>query len=206
MTHNLQQKLKNAQESYETIVNRRLHYVFLKDNRYSEIILESKDENLMHLCGVSKYKAKPGMNEKKSFYSDLSENSINVQKVKLKKDGSAIQKLDIIGELRSLCGKGIYVIDYKIKPSTKNEDIIFDGALRKDRQIFCLGLVETGGPPPTFTPQSLYNLKSNPFVICEKGYMVHCIYEFNGLGELKVHWKSREFIKFEEKYEYGYQL
>lgn len=122
-----------------------------------------KSSNFMHLCGI---KYEKGAN---SFFADCYNGTIDLDKIRVKKDGTTFQKLRVLSAIplllkinTSLVGKGKYLF------------IDFDYAIRTRQQVIAMTLNRTSG---YFYPESLLNLKGMKKFA--SGDRIECIYAIN---------------------------
>ncbi|MGL4522547.1 MAG: PBECR4 domain-containing protein [Bacilli bacterium] len=181
--------------AYEKIVDKEIHYVYLKDKQYYELVLSAKKSNFMHLCGISYEHMNP-----KQFYMALKTKKISQLKITKKNDGSTNQKLQIIKQLEYLITCKIRIIDKK----SSYLKLTFDKAIRSNKMIFCLGLQEKH--MRAFVPTSLLNLKSVKGKSIKAGYPVHCIYFVDKYSkEIKIIDRTIEFKEYEKTETYMYR-
>ncbi|MCR8967266.1 PBECR4 domain-containing protein [Streptococcus zalophi] len=116
--------------------------------------------NFMHLCGIDYEKGSH------SFFNDCFSNKIVLQAIKIKKDGTTLQKLQTLTSIRDLIGKHVRLV-------TRGTYLYlsFDYALRTNKQILALTLLNDHHK---IVPQSLLNLKRQKSF--PKGDIVRCIY------------------------------
>ena len=161
-----------------------LHFaaVFFKKNFVGKVMYYHTESNVvevyfsptnfMHLCGIY-YQKGPG-----SFFDDCLANHISIDQVSIKKDGTTMQKLQVLGAVQELVGTFVCLTG-----SGKYLRLEFDYSLRTRKQILALTLKDTQSK---IVPQSLLILKSKE--VFPKGDPVTCIYSKSSLGEeLKQH-------------------
>lgn len=142
----LEQSMKAFHEAagyfQEHFVGRKMVYSTSND----EIAVYFSGSNYMHLCGLSYSKGA------EKFFIDCLDNKVDLKSLKVKDDGTTMQKLQVlpfISELTSsylkLTGSGRYLF------------LEFDYALRTRKQILAVTLKATSHKT---VPQSLLDLKS----------------------------------------------
>jgi hypothetical protein len=192
--------LKDGQAEYEKIANKQLHYVFLKNGMYREIILKANKHNFMHLCGVS-YRdpnTRKTMNSNQ-FYKALKKNKLKSEGIIVKLDGTTVLKLDVLDQIKDLLMCNLRVIDDK----SNFLNLTFDSAIRSRRKVFCLCLERISAQ--TFVPSSLLNLKTDKGNTIKGGFAVHCIYSIEPMTNNIQHiCKTEEFIEYEKTKTYAY--
>lgn len=194
------ESLLDGFNAYEKFVNKEMHYVYLKNGSYHEIVFKAKKENFMHLCGV-KYKDPKTKRilSANHFYNALKGSKISSKGIQKKPDGTTNQKLQVIKNLNDLTTCTVRVID----ESTSYLNLSFDGALRSRRQVFCVALESIG--KKTFIPSSLLNLKSSKGQTIKAGYPVHCIYSVDiSTKNMHIVCKTPEFVQYEALKTYPY--
>lgn len=166
--------IQDGFQAFEQIVNKELHYLYIKGKEVHELVVKAKKEHFMHLCGVKYYDPKTNKSvTAKHFYELVKDNKINPQQLIVKKDGTTGQKLQVIGELKSLLTADIRVIDGHVM----FYNFAFDKGLRSKRQIFALSMVEEKQLSAIYVPQSLLHLKSDKSHALKTSYEVCCIFE-----------------------------
>lgn len=101
--------------------------------------------NFMHLCGIDYKKGSA------SFFDDCLNHNIRIDDIKIKKDGTTNQKLQVLGSISELVGSHVYLVG-----NGKYLYLEFDYALRTKKQILALTLKDTSRK---IVPQSLLDLK-----------------------------------------------
>lgn len=186
--------------AYEKIVEKKIHYVYLKNGSYHELVLDAKRNYFMHLCGV-KYK-NPKTNKlfkAGEFYKQLKKRKLSPDGIQKKDDGSTDQKLNVIKNLNDLTTCNLRVVD----ESGVFLNLSFDKAIRSRRQIFCLAL--QGISDKKFVPSSLLDLRSPKGQVIKAGYPIHCVYSIdNSSGNMQIMCKTEEFEAFEKEKGYTY--
>ena len=193
--------LQKGQAAYEKIVNKELHYVYLKNNKYQELVIHPKKHNFLHLCGINYFDPKTGKKyNANQFYDFLKKNKINLQGIV--KKSSAEQKLQIIDQLNDLTKCNLRIIDDK----TTYFNLVFYRGIRSSKRIFALAL-ENESRSDHWVPSSLLNLKNgSKGTTIKKGNPVHCIYSVESkLKIIQPLCKTEEFIEYETKNEYIYR-
>lgn len=127
--------------------------------------------NFMHLCGID-YE-----HGAKRFFEDCLDDCIQVNSIRIKCDGTTIQKLKVLWNISELIGNNLRVTD-----SGDGLKISFDYAIRTRKQIFALALVNKR---TRVIPISLLNLKSRNFF--PSGDLVESIYSVN-LNDNSIKW------------------
>ena len=132
--------------------------------------------NFMHLCGIDYERGA------KRFFEDCLDDRIRVNSIRVKCDGTTIQKLKVLWNISELIGNNLRVTD-----SGDGLKISFDYAIRTRKQIFALALVNKR---TRVIPISLLNLKSRNFF--PSGDLVESIYSVN-LNDNSIKWyKQRD--------------
>ena len=166
--------LQKGFEAFERIVNKEIHYLYLKGTEVREVVVKAKKEHFMHLCGL-KYKdpktKKPVT--AKHFYELIKDDKINPKYLIVKADGTTGQKLQVIGELKSLLAADVRVLDGHVTLY----NFSFEKGLRSKRQIFALAMIEEKRDSEIYVPQSLLHLKSDKSHALKTSYEVCCIFE-----------------------------
>lgn len=130
--------------------------------------------NFMHLCGINyEYGAK-------RFFKDCLDGRINVNLIRIKGDGTTIQKLKVLRNVSELIGDNLRVTD-----GGDGLKISFDYSIRTRKQIFALALVVK---QTRLIPVSLLNLKSRNFF--PSGDLVEAIYSVD-LNNNSTKWYKR---------------
>ena len=127
--------------------------------------------NFMHLCGIDYERGA------KRFFEDCLDDRIQVNSIRVKCDGTTIQKLKVLWNMSELNGNNLRVTD-----SGDGLKISFDYAIRTRKQIFALALVNKR---TRMIPISLLNLKSRNFF--PSGDLVESIYSVN-LNDNSITW------------------
>lgn len=183
--------LKEGQVSYETILNKEIHYIYKKNGQYRELVLKAKKNGFMHLCGIESYldpKTKRAVSPS-HFYELVKSDNISPSHLVIKTDGTTTLKLNVIKYLNELLNHKIRVIDDQVI----FYDFSFDRGLRTGREIFALALVESG--KYVYSPYSLLNLKApntntRPLTTT---YPVHSIFIRTIRGDEEVIYRSSEY-------------
>jgi hypothetical protein len=89
--------------------------------------------NYMHLCGVDYGRGA------KSFFSDALENRIDLDLIKIKKDGTTFTKLDVLSVLPQLLSESVQLIKGGIRLTHE-----YDAALRTNKRLLALELKNKG--------------------------------------------------------------
>lgn len=159
MVHKSQFKKPNQKElqrlaGYMTMLHQAACY--FKDHFVGQKVVYSTSQNTvaiyfsetnyMHLCGL--YYAKGT----KKFFSDCLGKQVDLTALMVKKDGTTMQKLQVLGSISDLTSP--YV---RLTGSGRYLFLEFDYALRTKKQILAVTLKDTTGK---IVPQSLLNLKS----------------------------------------------
>lgn len=116
--------------------------------------------NFMHLCGLEYQKGAS------SFFDDCLNKHIIIDDLNIKRDGTTMQKLQVLGSIQELLGKHV-----QLTGSGRYLYLEFDYALRTKKQILALTLKDT---PTKTIPQSLLDLKRK--AVFPKGEKVISIY------------------------------
>lgn len=130
--------------------------------------------NFMHLCGIDYDRGA------KRFFEDCLDDRILVNSIRVKCDGTTIQKLKVLRNISELINNNLRVTD-----SGDGLKISFDYAIRTRKQIFALALVNKR---TRVIPISLLNLKSRNFFL--SGDLVESIYSVN-LNDNSIKWYKR---------------
>lgn len=130
--------------------------------------------NFMHLCGINYERGA------KRFFEDCLDDRILINSIRVKCDGTTIQKLKVLRNISELIGNNLRVTD-----SGDGLKISFDYAIRTRKQIFALALVNKR---TRVIPISLLNLKSRNFF--PSGDLVESIYSVN-LNDNSIKWYKR---------------
>lgn len=169
--------LKAIQEGFEAftqLVNKEIHYIYIKGTEVKELVVKAKKEHYMHLCGVKYYDSKTKKPvTAKHFYELVKDNKVKAENIIVKKDGTTGQKLQVIGELKCLLTADVRVIDGHVM----FYNFSFEKGLRSKRQIFALSMVEERHQSAIYVPQSLLHLKSDKSHALKTSYEVCCIFE-----------------------------
>lgn len=147
-------KIKKAYLYYDKLIGKPIIYVYItKDNKYNYLKVDYKRSNFMHLCGVTyNHKGKPNANE---FYNALESNSLDLQEVKCKSDGTTKQKLLVINDIQYLITCSVSIVDNKL--TLLNSE--FDKSIKRKHQLL-LGLKNT---EDFYVPVSLFNIKGKQY-------------------------------------------
>ncbi|WP_411335137.1 PBECR4 domain-containing protein (plasmid) [Metabacillus indicus] len=189
------ESIKDGFNAYEKIVDKEIHYVYFKENKYQEIVFKPKKANFMHLCGISYKGMRPAQ-----FYNALKTNKVSPKNIIKKSDGSTDQKLQIIKYLNELTTCNIRIIDER----SSYLNFSFDKGIRSRKLIFCLAIERINSD--TFAPTSLLNLKSNKGKTVKNGFPVHCIYSVDSSSkDIQIMCKSSEFMQYETNNTYFYK-
>lgn len=166
--------LQKGFEAFELLVNKEIHYLYLTGTEVKELIVRAKKEHFLHLCGL-KYKDPKTKKTvtARHFYELLKDNKINSKHLVVRKDGTTEQKLQVIGELKSLLTADVRVIDGQVT----FYNFSFEKGLRSKRQIFALAMIEERRDSEIYVPQSLLHLKSDKSHALKTSYEVCCIFE-----------------------------
>ncbi|MBR7927186.1 hypothetical protein KBI51_03215 [Aerococcaceae bacterium zg-ZUI334] len=111
----------------------------------SKIDIYFSSSNFMHLCGI---RYKKGSS---SFFEDCLNQHIVLDDIEIKKDGTTIQKLQILSSISELIGENVYLTG-----AGRFLYLDFDYALKTRKQILALTLKDT---KHRTVPQSLLDLK-----------------------------------------------
>lgn len=126
----------------QNFVGKKMHYKTVNN----EIVIHFSKSNFMHLCGV-KYTKGAG-----KFFDDCLHNQLEINSLKVKNDGTTIQKLQVLSSISELIGANVRLTEAGTFLYLK-----FDYSLRTNRQILALTLKSTENKT---IPQSILNLKS----------------------------------------------
>lgn len=184
--------LQKGFEAFERIVNKEIHYLYLKGTEVREVVVKAKKEHFMHLCGM-KYK-EPKTKKPvtaKHFYELIKDDKINPKYLIVKADGTTGQKLQVIGELKSLLTADVRVLDGYVT----FYNFSFEKGLRSKRQIFALAMIEEKRDSEIYVPQSLLHLKSDKSHALKTSYEVCCIFEKQRDKEDIIHYIKEGFEK-----------
>lgn len=195
------ESLQNGQAAYEKVVNKELHYVYFKNNKYHELVFKPRKQNFLHLCGIEYYDPKKGNKYSPAqFYDFLKRNKISTKGI-VKKE-SAVQKLQIIDQLNDLITCNLRIID----ELSTYLNLVFYRAIRSRRRVFALALAK-GNNSGVYVPSSLLNLKGNPKGdTIKSGHPVHCIYSVDSKSKnIHILCKTAEFIEYEKTNKYPYK-
>lgn len=195
--------IKKGHQAYEKIRGKELHYVYLKNNAYYELVFKPQKQQFLHLCGLKyinpKTKSPYSANQ---FYDFVKSNRINLNSIV--KDSMSDQKLMVLAQLNDLLTSHAKVIDSK----TSFLRFTFYKAIRSRKRIFCLALVaENSKELDIYVPLSMLNLSTNPKgSSVPSGHFVHCVYLVEDKTR-KVEFlnKSTDFIEFENNNVYPYE-
>lgn len=175
MTNNKYKKPnpKELKALYESVVCLHEAATFFKDHFVGKIMcyetsakkveVQFISTNFMHLCGIDYERGA------KRFFEDCLDDRILVNSIRVKCDGTTIQKLKVLRNISELIGNNLRVTD-----SGDGLKISFDYAIRTRKQIFALALVNKR---TRVIPISLLNLKSRNFF--PSGDLVESIYSVN---------------------------
>lgn len=166
--------LKKGLEAFELLVNKEIHYLYLNGNAVKELVVKAKKEQFLHLCGI-KYKDPKTKKfvTARHFYELVKDDKINPKYLVVRKDGTTEQKLQVIGELKSLLTADVRVLDGQVT----FYNFSFEKGLRSKRQIFALAMIEERRDSEIYVPQSLLHLKSDKSHALRTSYEVCCIFE-----------------------------
>lgn len=190
-------RLKEGLESYNTILNKEIHYIYKKNGQYRELVLKAKKNDFMHLCGIESYldpKTKKPVSAS-HFYELVKSNKISPSHLVTKTDGTTVLKLNVIEHLKELLNHKIRVIDDHVI----FYNFSFDKGLRTGREIFALALVESS--QHVHSPYSLLNLKSpnTDTRSIRRTYPVHSIFIRSIRGDEEVIYESSEYKSYKNK-------
>ncbi|MCM3612683.1 PBECR4 domain-containing protein [Planococcus sp. MERTA32b] len=194
--------LKKGHQAYEKIKGKELHYVYLKNNVYHELVFKPQKQQFLHLCGLKYINPKTKVPySAKQFYDFVKTNRINLSGII--KDSMSDQKLLVLAQLHDLLTSNSKVIDSK----TSFLKFTFYKAIRSRRRVFCLALVaEDSRELDIYVPLSMLNLSVNTQgSSVPPGHSVHCVYLVEDKTR-KVEFlsKSPEFIEYEDNHIYPY--
>lgn len=159
---------ESANYFQEYFVGRKMVY-----STHTEVVeLYFSQTNYIHLCGL--YYSDGA----EKFFIDCLDKQINLKLLKIKNDGTTMQKLQVLSSIKELISP--YVC---LTGSGEYLYLEFDYSLRPRKQILALTLKDTQSKT---VPQSLLDLKLKE--VFPKGDPVICIYSksLQG-GELKQH-------------------
>lgn len=196
--------LNNGQVAYEKIVDKEIHYVYLKNRQYHELVFKPHKRNFMHLCGIKYKNPKTGRNVKPlEFYDLLKLGGIDFKG--LRKDVFTNQKLDVLDQLSLLLTCNLKIVDQR----TTYLNIDFTHGIRTRKNIFCLALEhEIENNSAHFVPLSLLNLRGGPKGNTIKGkHPVDCIYivDRKSQNNPQIVCKTDEFKEYEKINTYVYK-
>lgn len=171
--NNILKRMKAGQVAYESLVGKEIHYIYLKNKKYHELIVTPKPENFLHLCGI-KYICKDA-EIARTFYRKLKRNEITINDFEEKENVG--NKMGVINQLETLltCNR-TRVIDKRIT----YELLDFNRALRSNNIVFAVTLQKNG---IGYVPESLLDLRQGNKINIDKGYFVHCIYSVDRLND-----------------------
>lgn len=140
-----------------------------------EIAVYFSGSNYMHLCGLSYSKGA------EKFFIDCLDNKVDLKCIKVKDDGTTMQKLTVLVFISELTGSHL-----RLTGSGRYLKLSFDYALRTKKQILAVTLKDTSNK---IVPQSLLDLKStNNF---PSGEVVSQVYSVNLVTkEIKVYFED----------------
>lgn len=192
--------LKKGIEAYSKIVNKEIHYVFLKNKKYYELVFKAHKNNFMHLCGVTYIDPKTKQEYTPArFYDALKKNKLSPKGIRKKDDGTTELKLAVIEQLKLLTTCNIRIIDSR----TTYLQLSFDKGIRSNQAIFCLGLENT--IKGDYVPSTLLNLKTMKRASIKTGLPVHCVYSIDFYSsDINYICKKEEFVEYEKRHMYPY--
>lgn len=123
-------------------------------SQHHQITIYATKHNFMHLCGINYSKGA------KRFFDDALNRSLSIKNIKIKKDGTTFQKLQVIKLLPELTTREV-----RITSNGKFLYLHYDAALRTRKQLLALTLIN---PDHAFIPQSILNLHNKKFLKGEK--------------------------------------
>lgn len=192
--------LTDGLAGYELIVDKEVHYVYLKKNRYHELVLKPHKRNFLHLTGIKYIDVKTGRKVSASKFYDVLKNK-KVDPKGIKKTTYTDQKLQVISHLKELVGCNLRIIDEQ----STYLNLSFSHAIRTRRKVFCLTLENFNGD--YFVPVSLLNIKNGPKGnTIKSGHPVDCIYIVDKKEKnIQILCRTKQFIDYEEKHGYTYK-
>lgn len=140
----------------EHFINKAVVYCTSED----QIEVRFSSTNFMHLCGIEYKKGS------RSFFIDSLNKHLVIADMKIKRDGTSFQKLQVLASISELLGG--YV---RLTGSGRYLYLEFDYALRTKKQILALTLKDVDRK---IVPQSLLNLKNQKMFAV--GQDIVCIY------------------------------
>lgn len=195
--------LKRGQEEYEKIQGKELHYVYVNNRNYEELVIKPNKSNFMHLCGVKYIDPKTKKEYRpKQFYEFLQKGKIDVKGI-VKDKKHTEQKLQVLHHLRELSDNKIKVINRLVRLANTE----FHRGFRVNRKIFCIGLVlEDRSNLTNYVPLTLLNLQTDPKAdSVPTGCHVHCVYWVEDKSrQINIICKTPEFETFESRHQYPY--
>ncbi|WP_071154457.1 PBECR4 domain-containing protein [Planococcus faecalis] len=197
--------LQRGLEAYEKLKNKELHYVYLKNGKYRELVFTPKKEHFLHLCGLNYINPKTNKpSSAKDFYGIVKKGKMNLRNIN--KGQHSDQKLQIIDQLDALLSCNVRVLDTK----TTSLNLTFYRGLRTGKAIFCLALTEADEYKPTgeYVPLSLLDIRRNHFSgpAIPKGEPVHCVYLVHEKSrEVEIISKNEDFVTYESRKNYLYE-
>lgn len=127
---------------HEHFVGRKMVYCTPHD----EVAVYFSETNYMHLCGLNYSKGA------EKFFIDCLDQQVNLNLLKVKEDGTTLQKLQVLASISELTSSYL-----RLTGSGRYLFLEFDYALRTKKQILAVTLKDT---TRKVVPQSLLDLKS----------------------------------------------
>lgn len=190
--------LEEAVHHYDKLLNKEIHYVYKKNNKYHKLILKSAQGNFAHLFGIKYIDPKTRREfSSSSIYSSLKKKKLSPAGIQKKADGTTDQKLEVVPYFDQ-----IMTCNLRVTGSGTYLNLHYDAAIRTNRSLFCMTLFCTDSGH--FVPKSLLNLQSGKSNTIGSGYPVHCVYEISGNGEIVKFCEHEDFSLFIATYGYAY--
>jgi len=191
--------LKTAQQHYEKLLNKEVHYIYKKGGKYHELILKSGKSNFAHLFEIKYIDPKTNREfSPSSIYSALSKNKLTPDGIKKKPDGTTDQKLEVVPHLDQ-----ILTCNLRIVGNGTYLKLEYDAAIRTNKANFCMALAHINDG--CFAPKSLLNLKSSKSNSIGAGFPVHCVYEILNDGEVFKYCEHQDFTLYLETHTYSFR-
>lgn len=182
--------IRKGFDAYCKVVNKELQYIYEKDDVMHEFVIKIRKNNFMHLCGIEYINPDTKLPVSgKHFYDLVRKNKINPDYLKVKKDGTTIQKLKVIGELDTILTSKVKVLD----GNYTFFKMAFERGLRTKKQIFALAVIVESNGCTVYVPLSLLDLKTDKAHALTKSYEIHCIYERTRENGEIVHYMSDNY-------------
>ncbi|TGD24592.1 hypothetical protein EGT49_02250 [Companilactobacillus suantsaicola] len=146
-------KLKEIQLYFDkNFKNRKFRYFYLSNKKISYIDFKFNIENYMHLCG---FKYQKGA---KKFWMDLKIGRINFRELKVRNDGTAWQKIEVLSFLKMLDTLEIGISDNPTGTLYLQYDL---SILSLHKRFFQLILLPDRFSKDVYVPVSLRNIRND---------------------------------------------